>query len=90
MGVRKAEELGFLLDEEELLRAEDGAWSRDSYPAYELLCGDVEVFHGPETYQSACASQPGFAVDGDCPGLRLAEVSLAYVQEVLYYVFRWV
>lgn len=85
-----AEELHFLLNEEELLGAEDRARPRDADPPDELFSRDLEVLHGVQPDQGARAPQARLAVNGDRARVRLAEVTVTDVQEVLHNIFRWV
>lgn len=84
--VGHAEELRFLLYQEELLGAQDTSRPRDSDPPDELLSRDVEVLHGEESDQCACSPKSSLAMDGYGSWVRLGEVPLADVQEVFYYI----
>ena len=50
------------LDEEVLLRAENGARPRDSDPSDEVSCGEVIMLHRVEADQGASAAETSLAV----------------------------
>ena len=57
---------GLLLFEKVLLRSDDGARATYAQPGDRLGRRKLEVFHHVAADESACATQAGFAVNGDC------------------------
>lgn len=83
-----SDQLGFLLHQEELLRAENRTWSGNSDPANELLSWNFECLHRIKSNESASTAKSCLTVDSDSSRIRLAEVPLADVQEIFYDIFR--
>ena len=73
----------FDLEQVELLRSKNGTGSRDPDPADKGLCGDLVVFHGIEANECARAAEARLAVDSDSAGVRVLEVLLTGVHELV-------
>jgi hypothetical protein len=88
-GVMSVDVVGLHLRKVELLWTEDRSWSSDSYPAYEALCWDLEVLHGPQSDKSSCSTESSLAVDGNSTVIWSFKMFLNHVEEISYDLVWW-
>lgn len=70
------------LREIKLLRTKDRSRSSDSNPSNEAFCWNLEVFHGPKTYESTSSSETSFAMNGDGSVIWLLEMWFNNIEEI--------
>lgn len=69
--------------------SQNGSWPSDSYPPDERLCRYLELLHSPETDEGSRSSKTSFAMNGDGPGIFLAEMLIGHFKELIHYVVWW-
>ena len=74
----------FLLRQVELLWPKDGTWTCYTDPANEWLCIYLEVLHGIEPNEGACAAKACFAVDCNRSRSWLGEMLFTWVHKLVY------
>ena len=89
LGLRSLDIVGLHLWQVELLRAQNGSGSSNSNPTYESLSGNLEVLHCPQADEGSSSAQSSFAVDCYSSTVRLGEVLIADLHELLDNVVRW-
>ena len=77
------------LGQVELLRAKDGTGARNTNPPNEWLSRDLEMLHGPQADERACATEARLAVDGNSARVLLREMRVCNFHELLDDVIRW-